>query len=127
MADLLALLLEHGGKRLQVLARVHRAHRVVRRVDDDGRGLLVDGGAMASTSSWKLGTCVGTSTMEQPMVSIHTLYSGKYGAGDDDLVASVGDGAQADGDGAAAPTVIYTRARLRRDAIGGERCCRRWI
>ena len=30
-------------------------------------------------SGWKSGTCAGTSTQVQPAVSIHTLYSGKYG------------------------------------------------
>ena len=34
----------------------------------------------ASMSSWKSGTCAGTSTRVQPAVSIHTWYSGKNGA-----------------------------------------------
>ena len=34
----------------------------------------------ASMSSWKSGTCAGTSTQVHSAVSIHTLYSGKYGA-----------------------------------------------
>ena len=36
--------------------------------------------SMASTSSWKSGTWAGTSTHAHSAVSIHTLYSGKYGA-----------------------------------------------
>ena len=36
--------------------------------------------ASASISSWKSGTCAGTSTHVHPAVPIHTLYSGKNGA-----------------------------------------------
>ena len=64
---------------------------------------------MASTSSWKLGTCVGTSTMEQPMVSIHTLYSGKYGLGTMTSSPALVTAPRLMAMDAAAPTVMYTR------------------
>ncbi len=44
-AQLFALLMQQGGKAFQRFARVHHAHRVVGRVDDDGARALVDGGA----------------------------------------------------------------------------------
>ena len=99
VTDLLALLLEHGGQRLQVLARVHRAHRVVRRVDDDGGGLLVDGGRHGLHVKLEAGNLRGHLDDGAAHGLDPHLVLGEVWAGDDDLVAGVGDGAQADGDG----------------------------
>ena len=117
VADLLALLLEHGGQRLQVLARVHRAHRVVRRVDDDGSGLRVDGGRHCLHVKLEAGDLRGNLDDRAAHGLDPHLVLREVGAGDDDLVAGVGDGAQADGDGCGGAHRHVHAARLRRNAI----------